>query len=102
RCDKASVSRSGFTKARSQDSGNCIMYSSDSFFTAGQAQHRLPDLISAVELAQKAQIAFEKLAQVVHAITQHGQALQPRAKCKPDVAFRVQAKVANDFRVYLP
>src|SRR5690606_28944715 len=70
RWDSSSVPRAGLTNVRSQDSGNCMMC----------CQIRLQRLASkrrsAIELTQEAQIAFEELAQVVDAVTQHGQALE--------------------------
>src|SRR5690606_5051631 len=90
RCARASVSRSGLTKARSHDSGNSMIYSSNSM-----------SKVLAIELAQEAQIALEELAQVVDAIAQHGQAFQPGAKRKTNIAFRVEAEVAHHLRVHL-
>src|SRR3546814_12412059 len=63
RCASSSVAIAGLTRARSQDSGNCMI------------SRRL-----FVELAQEAQVAFVELAQVVDAIAQHGQAPESGAE----------------------
>src|SRR5690606_4765480 len=57
---------------------------------------------SAIELAQKAQIALEEQAQIIDAIAQHGETLEARAKCEPDITFRGEAEVAYNLRVHLP
>src|SRR5690606_17492687 len=84
RCASSSVAIAGMTRARSQDSGNCII--SRGLF---------------VELAQEAQIAFVELAQVVDAVAQHGQALEAGAEREADVALGVEPEIAHDLRMHL-
>src|SRR5690606_16969241 len=55
-----------------------------------------------VELTQEPQIAFVELAQVVYAITQHGQALETRAECETDITLGVESEIAYYSRMNLP
>src|SRR5690606_7074659 len=80
----SSAAISGWTRARSQDSGNCMI------------SRRL-----IVELAQEAQDAFVELAQVVDAVAQHGQALEAGAERETDVALGIEAEVAHHLRMHL-
>src|SRR3546814_13809870 len=84
RCASSSVAIAGLTRARSQDSGNCMI------------SRRL-----FVELAQEAQVAFVELAQVVDAVAQHGQALEAGAERKADVALGIEAEIAHHLRMHL-
>src|SRR5690606_35822688 len=84
RCASSSVVIVGLTRARSQDSGNCMI------------SRRL-----FVELAQETQVTFVELAQIVHAIAQHRQALQAGAERKADVTLGVEAEVAHHLRMHL-
>src|SRR3990172_568767 len=55
-----------------------------------------------IELLEKPQIVFEEQPQVVDAIAQHGQPLDPTAKGESDVALRVEAEVVHDVWMHLP
>ena len=43
-----------------------------------------------VKLRQETQVAFKKQAQIVDAVTQHGQAIRPHAKGKSNILFRIE------------
>mmetsp|Transcript_37514 Transcript_37514/g.87439 ORF Transcript_37514/g.87439 Transcript_37514/m.87439 type:complete len:561 (+) Transcript_37514:3391-5073(+) len=76
------VDSGGLQNSRSQDSGNCIT-------------------VGLLELSEEAEVAVEEGAQVVHAVAQHGQAVDAGAEGEADVTLGVQAHVADDLRVHL-
>ena len=89
----------GLQNSRNQDSGNCIRLTRRN----GEMtrQRMLAGRHSHLELRQKADIAVKKQPQIVHAIPQHGEAVDARAEGKPDVTLGVQPHIANHLRMHL-
>ena len=52
------------------------------------------------KLAQEAQITIEEQPQVVHAITQHGEAIKAHTKCEALILCRVDVDIAQDLRMH--
>src|SRR5215210_9336207 len=71
----------GLQKLRSQLSGTCMVGSG--------------------KLLEKAKVAVEEETQVFDAVAKHGQALEPRAERKADVAFGIEAEVAHHRGMHL-
>src|SRR4051812_48964237 len=73
RCASSVVVNAGSTSVRSQLSENCMCRFNRCVRSAAGFAARC----KSIELLEKAQIVFEEQAQVVDAITQHGQTLEP-------------------------
>src|SRR6218665_830561 len=86
-CASSTVVNGGLQTSRNQDSGNCMVR-----LLYGSA---LP------ELRQKTDVAVKEQAQVVDAVAQHGQSVQPHAEGKADVLFGIQSHVAHHVRMHL-
>src|SRR5690554_8101529 len=52
------------------------------------------------ELPEKAQVILEKQAQIIHAVTQHRQAVQPHAKRKAGITLGINAAKAQYLRMH--
>src|SRR5215210_2297447 len=61
----------------------------------------MPRLAQLNELFQETQIAFIEQAQVIDAIAQHGQPLQPGAEREADGLLGIEAHVADHGRMHL-
>ena len=59
------------------------------------------DVIGLLELAQEAQVAIKEQTQVVHAVTQHGEAVWAHTEREADVMLGVQPHVAHHVGVHL-
>ena len=57
--------------------------------------------VKLLELAQEANVAIEEQAQVVHAVTQHGETVHAHTKGKANETLRVEAHVAHHVGVHL-
>ena len=54
-----------------------------------------------LKLTQEANIAIEEQAQVIHAISEHGEAVGAHAKGKANEFFGIESHVANHVGVHL-
>src|SRR5690606_15952330 len=89
----ASPESPGLQKLRSHRSG---------MFIGIPSRARRPSPARSRELRQEAQVAVEEKAQIVDAVAQHREPLEPGAEREADVALGVEPEVAHHGGMHLP